>query len=887
MHPSAFCEPWGPSRETQSFRARRSRRRKACAVKRIALGSGGITACSEPLSDHPRRPFYRFHAPSWYGPLRHFPPGPVHPMDMYGRPSSLSVDESRVVRPGIVGDSDFDQAMRYCEHHPLAPMRVLADALEKAPDTQRITEWPDSLLWLEYDQDKTQVRLTQPPSAPADSKCITVLQFFTTENTDCWFGDHFWRNARSVCHEYPGVRFIRILSEKYEDERRSRMAQQATTQLVEGSNRRRPQPDWQLLITALERERLGGTVAVDTERLELFRAVGAIGWPFYVVLAPTGTVLAKWYQGSPCGGPSMDEENGHVLLLDIVLAGAMDYYANQLCCKLSAGQFSLLPDFRKPPSFEVSPEIPQGRTFSAAMNRSQSSPAAPAAGRLRLRYPTKAIVVRRHESKLENRHAAGPSGWSSDNNLDMASLRQCSYLVIADMNNDRIIWCRLNEEGGVPTLDLHHWGNVEGLNRPRGVCYDSVRDLVYIADTGNHRICRFRIPPASKSRESTSFAAEWIAGTGAAKFDLYGTRRAREQSLAFPWDVAIGPVVPQPKRSAPGETQQTESGPNTTCGVSPDALYVTNSGLNQLWRVDFYLSRNEEEEHNPVPRSCRAVCGSGDHRQLDITKADDERWRIEPPRKLCFVPGLAQPAGLVLVSENRSNHATHDGPYLVFVDSESSSVRYYAMGSRSTHTLAGGGSATGDIDDLFEFGHVDHNEGRQARFQHPLGLAFDSSRKKLFIADTYNHCIREIDWNTGTVATVRLVGCADSSRENESKLAQGTAAMPMNPQAFELRSPAGVSVDPDAFQGRGALWVADTNANRILCVEWIEQLKPSGYDTKQRRLDCIQAVEPHETISDKRITDADHPIGLLGRVHVVWDNSVESSAGLASASREP
>ncbi|KAF6001260.1 hypothetical protein F1559_002031 [Cyanidiococcus yangmingshanensis] len=641
-------------------------------------------ACSEPLSDHPRRPFYRFHAPSWYGPLRHFPPGPVHPMDMYGRPSSLSLDEDRKIRPGIKGDSDFDVAMRYCERQPLAPMRVLADALEKAPDTQRIAEWPRDLLWVEYSTDHTQVHLVQPPSDPTVSKCITVLQFFTTENTDCWFGNRFWRNSMLTFREFPAIRFIRIFSGKYETERRASGTELGAERCANESDTHPIRPDWQRIMTALERERLGGLVAIDSERLDFFRAVGAIGWPFYVVLAPTGTVLAKWYQGSPCGGPSMDEENGHILLLDIVLAGAMDYYANELCSTLPPGRFSLLPDFRKPPSFDVPPTTPTGRVFSSHREGPQTVPRSTTNELPRLRYPTKSIIVRRREPLGPTEHSETPGIQLPSRAADPATCQWHAYLVVADTNNDRIVWCRLNEARAAPQPDLHHWGTVEGLSSPRGLCYDSSRDLVYIADTGHHRICRFRIPPASERCGSSWFVAEWVAGTGVAKFDLFGTRKAREQSLAFPWDVVMGPVVPPPAPSTPLETKDAGSPANKPRSVASEALYITNAGLNQIWRVDFFAPRNESELLNPGPRSCRAVCGSGDHRQLDISVEDDQRWHIEPVRALCFVSGLAQPSGLTLVPGNREGHESGEGPFLVFVDSESSSVRFYALGPRTT-----------------------------------------------------------------------------------------------------------------------------------------------------------------------------------------------------------
>lgn len=53
---------------------------------------------------------------------------------------------------------------------------------------------------------------------------------------------------------------------------------------------------------------------------------------------------------------------------------------------------------------------------------------------------------------------------------------------------------------------------------------------------------------------------------------------------------------------------------------------------------------------------------------------------------------------------------------------------------------------------LHDFGDVD---GKQysAKLQHPLGVAWDPSRKLVYIADTYNHKIKqsEVDGNCKTL----------------------------------------------------------------------------------------------------------------------------------------
>jgi hypothetical protein len=85
---------------------------------------------------------------------------------------------------------------------------------------------------------------------------------------------------------------------------------------------------------------------------------------------------------------------------------------------------------------------------------------------------------------------------------------------------------------------------------------------------------------------------------------------------------------------------------------------------------------------------------------------------------------LAQPSGLAA------------GPAHIFLaDSEVSAVRAVPLDpSRAVQTVVGLG--------LFQFGDVD-GTGDEVRLQHPLGITGVGSR--LYLADTYNHKIKQID----------------------------------------------------------------------------------------------------------------------------------------------
>jgi hypothetical protein len=142
---------------------------------------------------------------------------------------------------------------------------------------------------------------------------------------------------------------------------------------------------------------------------------------------------------------------------------------------------------------------------------------------------------------------------------------------------------------------------------------------------------------------------------------------------------------------------------------------------------------------------------------------------------------FAQPSGLAT-----------DGKWLYVADSEGSSIRAVPFDPRKeVRTVVG----TSHLMDgrLFTFGDTD-GPPKQAKFQHPLGIAFHGGQ--LYIADTYNNKPKVIDPTTGAATT--LVGTGKSGRDDE-------------PASFD--EPAGVSA------ADGKLYVADTNNHLVRVVD--------------------------------------------------------------------
>lgn len=180
-------------------------------------------------------------------------------------------------------------------------------------------------------------------------------------------------------------------------------------------------------------------------------------------------------------------------------------------------------------------------------------------------------------------------------------------------------------------------------------------------------------------------------------------------------------------------------------------LYVAMAGLHQVWVMD--LKAGEI-----VP-----YAGTG-----------QETLRDGPLQERFGGSCFAQPSGL-----------TTDGKNLYVADSETSSIRCVPLdGKGEVSTIVGAG--------LFEFGDVD-GKGNLVRLQHALGLTWVDG--KLYVADTYNSKIKEIDPDRRTSKT--FLGGEP----------EGWLGTPL------FNEPGGI-----CFAG-GKLYLADTNAHRIRVVD--------------------------------------------------------------------
>ncbi|MFQ3646967.1 MAG: thioredoxin-like domain-containing protein [Anaerolineae bacterium] len=196
-------------------------------------------------------------------------------------------------------------------------------------------------------------------------------------------------------------------------------------------------------------------------------------------------------------------------------------------------------------------------------------------------------------------------------------------------------------------------------------------------------------------------------------------------------------------------------------GSSPDDLYIGMAGMHQIHRLNLRTMRQG------------AVVGSGYEGQVSSSTGASE---------------LAQPSGLFFVNGD-----------LFFADSESSTIRAVNFALDQVRVVSG----TTD-NSLFDYGDIDGPPG-VSRLQHALDVTGTPDGRLLFIVDTYNHRIKQID--TVTEVTTTLFGVGAGFRDGSAEVAQ-------------FHEPGGISY------ANGRLYVADTNNHAIRIID-LEQMQVS------------------------------------------------------------
>jgi thiol-disulfide isomerase/thioredoxin len=308
-------------------------------------------------------------------------------------------------------------------------------------------------------------------------------------------------------------------------------------------------------------------------------------------------------------------------------------------------------------------------------------------------------------------------------------------LFIADSNHNRIVVSDLNGkllmmigQGKVGAKD-GDFATAE-FNHPQGLALSG--DTLFVADTENHLIRAVDLK-AEKVRTVAGTGRQthnaWFGADANAAIGRRPTRSPLATDLASPWGLM----------------------------VNEEALYIAMAGTHQIWALDL------------AGKAIGPFAGNG---REDIV---DGPLLPKIPYAL-GASSFAQPSGLAT-----------DGKQLFVADSEGSSIRKVPLsGAGKASTIVG--TAALAENRLFVFGDTDGPTAK-ARLQHPLDVAYGAGR--IYVADTYNSKIREIDLAADSVSTLEG-GETDGEQ-------------------LELDEPSGLSLLGDQ------LFIADTNHHRI-CV---------------------------------------------------------------------
>ncbi|XP_004929227.1 NHL repeat-containing protein 2 isoform X2 [Bombyx mori] len=320
------------------------------------------------------------------------------------------------------------------------------------------------------------------------------------------------------------------------------------------------------------------------------------------------------------------------------------------------------------------------------------------------------------------------------------------------------------------------------FNTPQGLCWLSSTVLA-VCDTNNHALRAIHLDDGT---------VELLAGTGqqSAHGDL-GGKCLGMQPLSSPWDVvlystpdldmSVRPLLPPPRppgQPADADRNDKSNKPEATDKEKKDekrrVLVIACAGSHQIWAL--FLDTTIWWKYKTYTEgTCACIAGSG---------AEAARNSAYPN-----TAAFAQPGGLTI--RNGSN------PEMFIADSESSSIRRLALNTGQVSTLCGGDR---NPLNLFAFGDVDEI-GVDAKFQHPLAVAYCETSKVLYVADTYNHKIKKVD-----------IGLQKVTSLNPTKIETTEPA--------QFNEPSGISISPDGKY----LYVADTNNHSVRIVNLVKNV---------------------------------------------------------------
>ncbi len=442
----------------------------------------------------------------------------------------------------------------------------------------------------------------------------------------------------------------------------------------------------------------------------------------------------------------------------------------------------------------------------------------------------------------------GTSGFGGDNgpatsaqlsNPNGVAVDALGAVYVADAGNHRIR--RIDPGGTITTVagtgtpgDSGDNGLaiVAELRSPYGVAIDQA-GVIYIADTGNHRIRKI----------DGAGVITTVAGTGLAGYGGDGGAATSAQ-LDLPRGVAvdgtgtlyIADMTNDRIRKVSAAGVITTIAGSSTSGTSGDAALATAARLtdprgvtvDQLGNVYITDSGNERIRRIDPAGIILTVVGRMDPEGVGTLATG----RLADPRGLVVTPTFTLFAGgtsgtveiangsMLEVAAGRYPHAVATGNLARFRSATFGTVRGVAHDamtnmiylteatSNRLHAISmiGANRNAWTIQSLANSaGTANFADGaaQTARFRGATGLYFDASARQLYVADTGNHVIRAIDLSIDIAsATVRTIAGTPATLGFSGDGGAATTALLFEPQAI-TRCP------------NGDLFIADTGNHRV------------------------------------------------------------------------
>ncbi len=333
-------------------------------------------------------------------------------------------------------------------------------------------------------------------------------------------------------------------------------------------------------------------------------------------------------------------------------------------------------------------------------------------------------------------------------------------LFLSDTGNNRI--CAIKSDTGDvvfsvgSTMSGYRDGPFESaqFNNPQGLVFDTSTDILYVADTGNNLVRKIDLVQRMVSTLCGKYEKQ---SHSLDNFDYVGGRPGLEQSISSPWDLCIS-------------VKQVDN-------LAYEFLLIACAGTHQLWLYPL----NEKSSDVLWWRNVKIECNT----LVCIVGNGEERNRNNSyPLKA----SLAQPSGLCVDAK---------GERVFVADAESSTIRVVSLKDGSVKNVAGGDAL--QPDNLHCYGDVD-GKGTKARLQHPMDVRYfcDSDGEYLLVADAYNHKIKIIDLKDNMCKTLICVSI------NGDEVANGM-----------MCEPNGLCID----RCRKRIYIADTNNHDIKVID--------------------------------------------------------------------